>query len=275
MSAVDVKLVSINIWDLPIWLPRTRRRRRHRRLLEGLAALDADIFLIQEAFRPRLRRAILRALPDLQADAFARRGRWVLFLRMDAAGGLFTLARWPILSSRYQPTRRFHRMKPDERIGRKGSLWTRSATPAGELLVGNVHLYAGNSPIDAHVRSIQARDLLLHGDTAPNVPTVVGGDCNWDLDFEHSERGPTGYVELVQAGFREVAEGRSAGIETMDPRHNRFARYVPWHRPPRRLTHVFYRGPGLSGGPEPPSLCLNDPPVSDHYGLRTTLSFAA
>jgi endonuclease/exonuclease/phosphatase family metal-dependent hydrolase len=143
-------------------------------------------------------------------------------------------------------------------------------TPAGDLLVGNIHLYAGSSPLDAHVRAIQARDLLLHGELRQPLPTILAGDFNWDLDFEHSERGPTGYAIMLEAGFREIAQGRSAGIVTMDPKANRYARYVPWHRPPRRLTHVFYRG-GLGPGPDPPAVCLNDPPVSDHFGLRATL----
>jgi endonuclease/exonuclease/phosphatase family metal-dependent hydrolase len=269
--SLTLRVVSINIWDLPIWLPRTQRRQRHRRLLAALPRLDADLILIQEAFRPRLRRAILRALPGLHTDALARSGRWFLFLHMDGAGGLLTLSRWPIVETRYQPSRPFHGMKPDERIGRKGCLWTRVTTPAGDLMLGNVHLYAGNTPLDAHVRSIQTRRLLERGLSAPEIPTAMIGDWNWDIEFEHSERGPTGHVELLQAGFREIADGRNAGIATMDPRHNAWARYFPWHRPARRLTHVFFRGPGLDVGPEPPALCLHDPPVSDHYGLRVTL----
>jgi endonuclease/exonuclease/phosphatase family metal-dependent hydrolase len=274
VSELVVRLASINIWDLPVRLPRTQRALRHRRLLDGLPSLDADIILMQEAFRPRLRRQILQVLPSMQADALARRRRWVAVLPMDAAGGLMTLSRWPVHTIRYQPARRFRRMKPDERIGRKGCLWTRIATPAGDLLVGNVHLYAGNTPLDAHVRTIQTRHLLQRGESTPPIPTILAGDWNWDLEFEHSERGPTGHVEMRQAGFREVADGRSDGIATMDPRHNPFARYVPWHRPARRLTHVFLRGPGLTPGPEPPSLCLNEPPVSDHYGLRVTVRYS-
>lgn len=275
MSALAIRLVSINIWDLPIRLPRTQRAVRHRRLLEGLPQLDADLLLIQEAFRPRMRRAILDVLPALHPDARARAWRWFAVLPMDRAGGLLTLSRWPIASTRYQPARRFRGMKPDERIGQKGCLWTRVATPAGDLMVGNVHLYAGNTPLDAHVRSMQTRHLLFRGDSRPDLPTVIAGDCNWDLDFEHSERGSTGHVEMLQAGFREVADGRSAGIATMDPRHNAYARYVPWHRPPRRLTHVYFRGPGLDPGSDPPRLCLHDPPASDHYGLRVTLTLRA
>jgi endonuclease/exonuclease/phosphatase family metal-dependent hydrolase len=272
VTSLTIRLVSVNIWDLPIRLPRTQRPLRRRRLLDGLPRLDADVLLIQEAFRPRLRRAILHALPALHADEHARRGRWFMFVPMDGTGGLLTLSRWPITGTRYQRARRFRRMKLDERIGRKGCLWTRITTPAGELLVGNVHLYAGNTPLDAHVRAIQTRDLLLRGECRPDVPTVLAGDCNWDLDFEHSERGATGHVEMLQAGFREVADGRSEGIATMDPRHNAYARYVPWHRPARRLTHVYYRGPGIEPGPEPPRLCLHDPPASDHYGLWVTLT---
>lgn len=271
MSDITVRIVSINIWDLPVRLPRTQRGARHRRLLNGLARLGADILLIQEAFRPRLRRRIVSALPHMYADRLAGAGRWFVFLRMDRAGGLLTLSRWPIRTTVYRPARRFRGMKPDERIGQKGCLWTRIETPAGGLLAGNVHLYAGNTPIDAHVRTIQTRHMLRRGESTPDVPTVLAGDWNWDLDFEHSERGPTGHVEMIQAGFREIADGRSDGIATMDPRHNRFARYVPWHRPARRLTHVYFRGPGLGAGPESPALCLNDPPVSDHYGLQVTL----
>jgi endonuclease/exonuclease/phosphatase family metal-dependent hydrolase len=194
---------------------------------------------------------------------------------MDATGGLLTLSRWPIVSQRHQPARRFRSFRLDEWIGRKGCLWTRVRTPAGDVMVGNVHMYAGNSPLDARIRAIQARDILRQGELRHGLPVLLAGDFNWDLDFEHSERGPTGHTILLEAGFREIADGRSAGLMTMDPKTNRYARYVPWHRPPRRLTHVFFRGERLGPGPEPPTLCLNDPPVSDHLGLRVTLALVA
>jgi endonuclease/exonuclease/phosphatase family metal-dependent hydrolase len=270
-----IRLVTANIWDLPVALPRTQARARLRGLLDALPRLDADILILQEAFRPHVRRRILGLLPHLHADARARRRRWVGFLPMDDAGGLLTLSRWPIRSTHYQRARRIRRGKPDERIGRKGCLWTTIATPAGDLLLGNVHLYAGNTPVDAHIRAIQARHVLLRGMSRPDIPTVLAGDWNWDLEFERSERGLTGIEEMAQAGFREVADNGGDGIATMDPRRNAFARYVPWHRPARRLSYVYYRGPGLDRGPEPPALCLREEPVSDHYGLRLTLRFGS
>jgi len=266
-----IRLVSLNLWDLPVPLPRFDRRARRRRLLEQLPRLDVDLLLFQESFRPRFRRSLADAC-GFESHPDCAAGRWVLGLPMDRTGGLLTLSRWPIVSQRYQPARRFRSFRLDERIGRKGCLWTRVRTPAGDLLVGNVHLYAGNNPVDARVRAVQARDLLRHGELPADRPAVLAGDFNWDVDFEHSERGPAGHEVMLEAGFREVAGGRSAGVVTMDPRHNRYARYTPWHRPPRRLTHVFYRGAGLTAGPDPPTLCLHDPPVSDHFGLRATLT---
>jgi endonuclease/exonuclease/phosphatase family metal-dependent hydrolase len=268
-----IRLITANIWDLPVPLPFMRPRTRIRRLFAGLTRLDPDILILQEAFRPRTRRRLLRLLHHLHPDARARSRRWFGFVPMDGAGGLMTLSRWPIRTTRYQRARRIRRGKPDERIGRKGCLWTTIATPAGDLLLGNVHLYAGNTPVDAHIRAIQARHLLWRGESRAGMPCVLAGDWNWDLEFERSERGPTGIVEMGHAGFREVADNSGDGIATMDPRHNAFARYVPWHRPPRRLSYVYFRGPGLDRGPEPPALCLHEEPISDHYGLQVTLRF--
>jgi endonuclease/exonuclease/phosphatase family metal-dependent hydrolase len=270
-----IRLVSVNLWDLPVPLPGHDRALRRRRLLGQLPHLDADLLLFQESFRPLFRGALARGCAGFESHPDCGRRRWFAFLPMDATGGLLTLSRWPIVGQRHQPARRFRTWKLDERIARKGCLWTRVRTPAGDLMVGNVHLYAGSNPVDAHVRAIQARDLLMHGETSSGLPTVMAGDFNWDLDFEHSERGPTGHAILLDAGFREVADGRSEGIRTMDPRLNRYARYAPWHRPSRRLTHVFFRGERLGLGPEPPTLCLHDPPVSDHFGLRATLTLVA
>jgi endonuclease/exonuclease/phosphatase family metal-dependent hydrolase len=162
-------------------------------------------------------------------------------------------------------------MKLDERWSRKGCLWTRIATPAGEILIGNVHLYAGNRPRDARVRTFQVRQLLAYGQLTEGVPTIMAGDFNMAAEHEQPSRGENGFAHMARAGFTEVGGGWSPGITTMAPSSNRYARYMPWHRPDRRLTQVFYRGPGLYRGDAPPTLCLHEPPVSDHFGLCVTL----
>jgi endonuclease/exonuclease/phosphatase family metal-dependent hydrolase len=272
MTAAVLRLVSINIWDLPIPFPGLDRALRRERLRARLPRQAADLLLFQEAFRPGFRRTLLATLPEYHADARAleQRRRWLLDL--DGSGGLLTLARWPISRTEFQPSRHFRGMKFDERIGHKGVLWTCLETPVGRLLVGNVHLYAGTRPIDARVRAVQVRQLVQQRLLDEATPTILAGDFNMALEFERPARGPTGFDVLRAHGFVEIAGGLSPGLLTMSPSTNRYARYLPWHRPDRRLTQVFYRGLGIAPGPEPPAVCLDTPPVSDHLGLRATFT---
>lgn len=274
MSDLVIRLVSLNLWDLPVPLPWFQRGLRRRRLLEALPRVEADLLLFQESFLPGFRRALGSACAGFESHPDCGRGRRFLFLPFDATGGLLTLSRWPIAAQRHQPAHWTRGLRLDERIGGKGCLWTRLQTPAGSLLVGNAHLYAGNRPVDARVRALQAAELLRWAELSNDVPTIVAGDFNWDPAHEPRNHGPTGQDVMLEAGFREVAGGLSAGLVTKDPRTNRYARYGPRHPPPRRLTHVFFRGARLGPGPESPALCLHDPPVSDHFGLRVTLSLA-
>ena len=274
MTGVVVRLVSINIWDLPVPFPGLDRALRRDRLRARLPRLQADLLLFQEAFLPTFRRTLLATLPEYHADARAREQRRRWLLRFDGSGGLLTFSRWPITRTAFQPSRHFRGMKLDERIGHKGVLWTHLETPAGTLLVGNVHLYAGTRPIEARVRAIQVHQVLQRGPLERGLPTILAGDFNMAVELERPDRGPTGFHVLAEHGFIEVAGGRSPGLHTMAPSTNRYARYLPWHRPDRRLTQVFFRGPGIAAGPEPPALCLHQPPVSDHFGLRAMLTLA-
>lgn len=273
-AAARIRLVTINIWDLPIPLPGIARRKRRRRLLRALPALDADVVAIQEAFKPRFRHRIDAALPDLHAPDAHDATRRHRFIRLDTTGGLFTLARWPIRRLEFQPTRGFPGMKPDERVGKKGCLWTELDTPAGSVTIGNVHLYAGGTPVDGRVRTVQCRQIAERASSWPG-PIILAGDFNMALEYERADREVVGFDVMREAGFAEVADGRSAGVETMAPSKNRYARYMPWHRRvDRRLSQIFFRGERLRVT-RPPALCLDRPPVSDHLGLIVELTLSA
>lgn len=266
--ATTIRLLSLNIWDLPVTLPGTERRKRLPSLLDRLPGERADIILFQEAFRPAFRREVLARLPGFHADPFLDARRWVGPLPMDTSGGLATYSRWPITHSEYVPARYVAGMKPDEQIGRKGWLWTTIATPAGPLHVANVHLYAGNSPRDARMRSIQTRHLIRT--LKVDAPAILGGDFNMSVGHEHPAKGPTGFELCKAAGLREVADSRTEGLATMSAVKNKWARYAPWHKPDRRLTQIYLHGPLTVV--TPPRLCLHQPPVSDHFGLVVDLT---
>ncbi len=265
-----VRLVSLNIWDLPISLPGNQRKRRLSHLLDGLPAIDADIVLFQEAFRPDFKSRLATALPGFHADALAPQRRRSYWIELDGSGGLLTLSHWPITTSVFRASRTTPGMRLDERIGRKGCLWTAITTPAGPIVVGNVHLYAGNAPRDARVRAVQVRQILNAPQLRMPGPIVLAGDFNMAVEFERRTGGRTGFDLLAAAGFHEIAGGKTGTLFTMSPRHNRYAGRIQRFRHDRRLTQVFFRG--MRPGPESPRLCFLDPPVSDHYGLRVALA---
>jgi endonuclease/exonuclease/phosphatase family metal-dependent hydrolase len=267
-----IRVLSINIWDLPVPIPGFERARRRRDLLEQLPGTGADLVLIQEAFLPRFKPRIAEVLPDHQCDRFLDHRRRRLGLEMDGSGGLMTFSRFRLLDCRYVPFECWPGMKLDERIGKKGCLWVEVETPGGPVRIGNVHLYAGLGPTNAQVRAKQTRHLLDQLAEMEPMPTVLAGDFNMALELEQTRDGPNGFELLDRAGFTEIAAGASTGIATMSAKANRFARYLSFRNPERRLTQVFYRG-GVRLA-EPPQLTLDRPPVSDHLGLIVTLELA-
>ncbi|MBI4421636.1 MAG: endonuclease/exonuclease/phosphatase family protein [Gemmatimonadetes bacterium] len=243
-----IRLLSLNIWDLPVPFPGLHRRRRRSLLVQLLPGLGADLILIQEAFIPRFRELLADKLSDYQCDGSLRASRGVGPLRMDASGGLLTFSRWPIVWSRFLPFTPVPRSRIDERIGRKGGLWSEVETPAGRLLVGNTHLHAGLSVFNARARTAQTRDLLDQWRSLAQRPTVLAGDFNMTAELERPGLHPTGFDVLSGAGFTEIAGGSSTQLATMAPSRNPYARFPPFHRLDRRLTQVFFQG-GVRSGP--------------------------
>src|SRR5690349_3315465 len=98
---MKIRLVSINIWDLPVPLPGFARASRRRALLDQLTALDADLVLVQEAFLPAFKLRLAQSLAAHHPDHYLGQHRRRLWLSMDASGGLATFSRFPVERSRY------------------------------------------------------------------------------------------------------------------------------------------------------------------------------
>lgn len=264
---LSITVLSLNIWDLPVSLPGVDHHRRRERLLSRLPEVDADVVLIQEAFRPDFKLQLKATLRGHYADHYLAKRRRHWGITFDQSGGLLTLSRWPVISSQYLPARTFLWMRPDERLGAKGCLFTTIDTPAGRLAVGNVHLYAGRRARCSRVRALQTRRLLQTLADDGSAPVLLGGDFNMAPETERVARGPTGFELLHQAAFREVADCADGPLATWVQNRNPYARYWPGRRPDRRVTHLFYRGMGFRPEKGSAAVCLHDPPVSDHFGF--------
>ena len=282
-SELRVSVLTLNIWALPIPLPREDRRARMERLPEALRRADADIVMLQEALHPRDRDKLIRALTgdgyETSATGTRRLGGLV---RVDATGGLVTLSRFPVVSSAFHPLPVPRGAKCSERLGRKGALRCVVRTPLGPLTCVNVHLYAGVRPADRAARLAQLRALPLDG--APGeLATLLAGDLNASPPDPEagSDADAPEVAWLARQGFRDAAaEAAAPGSPgaTYAVSDNPYA--AMWADPARgdlRLDFVMVRPAStMSATVREARVVLNDQAalVSDHYGVQVEFALS-
>lgn len=230
-----LRAVTFNTWALPVTIPSQQKRRRLRSLPAALAALDADVIVLQEMFDVRARHRLLRQLsPPYVTTADAERRRRILgLLPADSTGGLLVLSRYPIGGARFIPHPADVGSKPDERLGRKGAMIVHLETPVGRVTVFAVHLYAGTRPKDTRVRVAQLAPLLQAlEEEADGRPVIMAGDINTSPTINYPEPpGPENplapeYAALVDAGFVDPLPPNPTPIDrsaTWVPSRNRYA----------------------------------------------------
>ena len=234
-STTALRIVTFNAWSLPLWIPSQQKRRRLRRLPKALAALDADVIVLQEMFDVGARRRLLGALcPPYETTPDAAAARRIFGLvRIDVTGGLLVLSKLPIAGSRFVPHPSDLGRKPDERVGRKGAMIVHLDSAFGPVTLFAVHLYAGTRSRHHGIRAAQLSPLLDVLDAeAAGSPVVLAGDINSSPTVRYPE--PPGadnpltpeYAALMDAGFIDplppnpTAATRSA---TWVPSRNRYA----------------------------------------------------
>lgn len=182
-----MKLVTLNAGLLSLSLPGGMKKvepaawveERLACMPEWLAALDADVLLLQEVYSQAHKRFLAEALAaSLPHAAFSRRdARWRLL-----PDSLMVLSRHPVQSWGFE---RFQAGRWDERLlDTKGFLHARLATPEGTVFVINAHTTAGlfmhpeHCVIDA-VRAAQIEQLIAFAQAhAGAARTVLAGDFN-------------------------------------------------------------------------------------------------
>src|SRR5262245_10210098 len=159
--SMTISCLSLNIWDLPIWLPKLSRKKRLAKMPHQISALSPDIICLQESFRTISRQRLLSALSHVYHYAGSLKSRWMLpFLRADRTGGVAVMSRYSFAEYNFVEHAQFSRMRFDERLGRKGFIVSLIKTAVGLIFVVNAHLYAGRTEIETDIR-LQQLDRLF------------------------------------------------------------------------------------------------------------------
>jgi len=281
-DSVTLEVIGYNVWGLPFWLPDARRWERLPVIPEKLREMPVDLIALQEAYDPLFRRYLIGTLGHRYrrgSDALCRQTMRFAGAR-DCTGGLLTFSRFPIAAESFHMHEYDDDSRWEERMLGKGVLLTRVATPVGEVLVVNVHLYAGRQPEDEAVRLRQVRRLAELLGQHREIPILLVGDLNTEHpalpeSIDGPPRTPTAVYHFVvdSLGFTDARPNPTEAHLTYDPTHNPHA--DSWyHRNLGRevFDYIFVRVPdGLTVEVSEQRTIFTDDPLSDHFGTRARI----
>jgi endonuclease/exonuclease/phosphatase family metal-dependent hydrolase len=238
---MQLKVLTLNIWDIPFWFS-TKRHYRIHQLGPYLKEIDPHLICLQEAFDVKHRTFIHEALGRKKfhiVEEFDETRRVLLFKRFDLTGGLVIFSKFPIKESSFSHFRRPLRLALPERIGRKGFLRVLIETPAGPLLVVNTHLHSGPKQQHRQIRYSQFKEVLGELDESRyQFSTILAGDLNEDIYAE-----PKDFLKLTEAnGFEDPTIQLGTGAEATVKLENPYGNMWFYTRPrSKRIDYIFFR----------------------------------
>ena len=268
---MELKVLSFNIWDLPLFFVKNRKA-RIKGTAEYLKKLNADIICLQESFDTKHRLFLKDALTDnyyMAGDTEETR-RILFFKLLDMSGGLVIFSKFPILESNFVSYSRLFNSAAGEVLARKGFLEAIVKTPKGKIRILNTHLHEETPLFDQAVRMSQLAKLfgLIRQD---NLPTILTGDFNEEA-LMHQEK----FSALFDSrGFKHPI--KAANAKDVVPTHRPGNPYVDnWMNRtsiPKRYDYILIKGMdklGLAATRYEPQII--NPPLSDHDPILLVLS---
>lgn len=230
LTTMQLKIISYNIWDLPLWFVRNRKARIER-VANYLAQSGADIICIQEAWSQSGRKTLYRILGEAGYQHVSARERLVLI----GNGGLLIFSKFPILSKKFTP---FSRLSAAfvELFAAKGVLEVTVETPQGKLSVFNTHLHSPSWVFGQAIRLRQMRrvlDVLMQGETT----AILAGDFNEDKLWEQKE-----FTKILNAASFMNPLSVALGMPPTYRLENEFVNiWINRAYAPSRFDYIFVR----------------------------------
>ncbi|MDP3779459.1 MAG: endonuclease/exonuclease/phosphatase family protein [bacterium] len=184
-----MKILSLNIFDLPLWFVKDRKQRLDA-IKRYLRDLNVDIICLQESFDPKHRLNLndfFKANGYYASDTLVEQRR-VLGVSMDTTGGLAIFSKFPIFSRAFIAFD-FIPFAPQESAGKKGALVADVQTPRGKLRIVNTHLCQWSLLFEKRTRLNQMKRILDAIAKRIPLPTVIAGDFNEKDIFKNKHFG--------------------------------------------------------------------------------------
>ena len=176
---VTLKLVTFNIWGLPVIVDNDPRAARMRAVGQALAALEPDIVALQESFRKKDRTVVAR---ELESAGLVHHH----YYRSALVGsGLSVFSRYPIAEAffhRYTEGGKAHKIWHGDWWAGKGVSVARIELPDGGFVdLFNTHVHAGYGADEYEdVQASQVNELVdfVQRAATQTSPAFLLGDMN-------------------------------------------------------------------------------------------------
>jgi endonuclease/exonuclease/phosphatase family metal-dependent hydrolase len=260
----ELKIITFNVWDLPLWFNKDRRERIEK-IAQYLLGENADVISLQECWdlrNRRLLREILGSVYHFSSERKGLKGNWLKKFS-NSVGGLMTFSKFPISEENFFPFGRIN-YSFTEIFGNKGFLETILETPWGKICVINTHMQFSKISWGRRFRLAQIRAVMDHAREI-KMPIILNGDFN-----QHNI--------LNQPSFNQVIQDHRFGCSATDQPTYRRENPLCNHWPNRlkfshRLDYIFTRELEKLGLiPKRNQPIVLDPPLSDHDPVELILS---
>ncbi len=198
-SAVELKILSWNIWMLPPFIYRTDKRGRAKMIGDLLAESDYDILVFQETFhhgaRRRLKSRLKHNFPYRKGPANRN------YISIKTHSGIWIWSKVPIEKLKQIKFKKTHGL--DNKMARKGALMVQGEKDGQRFQVIGTHLNAGG-PFFVKLSQVkQIREELMDRYRLFNVPQFICGD------FNIHKKNPDDYARMME--ILEAKDGELLG----------------------------------------------------------------
>lgn len=173
-STCGLKILSWNIYMLPAVTMPLGVGARSKHIAEYLKNSDYDIVVFQEAFNPKARRIIRKALDEQFPYEIGPANKWVKS-SYRTNSGLWILSKIPLINI---GEIEFKRSSGFDRFSRKGALMVEGIKDGVTFQIVNTHLNAGS---EQDIRDSQYQEMacqLIEPNRTSGVLQILCGDFN-------------------------------------------------------------------------------------------------
>lgn len=301
-NAHELKILNLNMWAVELWVPEFVAKspsvdvnERIARLPGEMAKLQPDVIVFEEVWNESRAEQIKKILKPqgytFSAEKSANYG-WLL----GGGNGLLIVSKLKLDSDiQAMSFSASTRWSESRFICRKGAIKTRvEVAPHAWVDLYASHLGASGLTFNGHKAASflrdetraqieQAKELISFiKQTRSSPDMILAADLNTHPhlfeDGHYSETKQSEVYRLLTCASQECAQlndsAKDAKFFTYDTLHNSYANHADFaNEPEGRIDYVFSSGESIAN--QQASLAFTEKPMSDHYGLVSTMTYTS